>query len=69
MLYENICRYAAKRKLSIHQLEKKAIIGNGTIRKWKDGAVPSLESLQKIAKVLGVSVATLLREYKEKEDE
>lgn len=68
MIYENICRYAAKRKLSIHQIEKKANIGNGTIRKWKDGAIPSLESLQKVAKVLGVSVTTLLRGAKWKEE-
>lgn len=67
MLYENICRYAAKRKLSIHQLEKKADIGNGSIRKWGKEYDPNLGNLKKVADVLGVSVATLLRESKGKE--
>lgn len=68
MLYENICRYAAKRKISIYQLEKKANIGNGSIRKWGKEYDPNLGNLKKVADVLGVSVATLLRESKGKEE-
>lgn len=67
MVYENVCWWAKKRGLSIHQLEKKAIIGNGVISRWKTDYNPSMKNLKKIADALGVSVNTLLREAKEEE--
>ena len=67
MLYENICYWAKKRGLSIHQVERKAGIGNGSISRWGRDYEPKLKNLKKVADVLGVSVNTLLRE--EKKDE
>jgi len=63
VLYENISRIAKKKGISIKQLEKKAVVGNGTIGKWRKSK-PNMESLERIASVLGVSVAYLLREPK-----
>lgn len=64
MLYENICYWAKKRGLSIHQVERKAVIGNGSISRWDRDYEPKLKNLKKVADVLGVSVNTLLREDK-----
>lgn len=66
MVYENICRLCKKKGMSIHQLELKAGIP-GVVGKWKDKFNPSMKNLKKVADVLGVSVATLLRESKGKE--
>lgn len=61
MIYDNVCWWAKKRGLTIHQIEQKGKIGNGLIAKWKDSD-PSVKNLRKVASVLGVSVSTLLRE-------
>lgn len=63
MIYDNVCRLAEKRGLTIQQLEKKAGVGNGVVCKWKT-FTPRVKTLQKIADVLGVTVNTLLREEK-----
>ncbi len=67
MLYENICRLAEKKGMSIHQLEVKAGVV-GMIGRWRTFD-PQLRNLRKVADALGVSVATLLREEKEKPSE
>ena len=69
MLYENICYWAKKRDLSIHQVERKAGIGNGSISRWGRTYEPKLKNLKKVADVLGVSVITLQRESKADEKE
>lgn len=60
MIYDNVQELANKKGLSIAEIEKKAQMGNGTIGKWKN-ASPNLESLYKVAEVLGVSINTLLK--------
>lgn len=65
MIYDNVCRLAEKRGLTIQQLEKKAGVGNGVVCKWKT-YTPRVITLQKIADALGVSVSTLLKEEKER---
>ncbi len=63
MIYENIKEVCDKKKISISALEKKAGIGNGTIGKWKEEkSGPKVETLLKIAEVLGVSVGRLIKE-------
>ena len=64
MIYDNVCYWAKKRGLTIHQIEKRGLIGNGIIAKWKESE-PSLKNLQKVANVLNVSIQTLMREPKE----
>lgn len=67
MLYDNICYWAKKRGLSIHQVEKRAVIGNGSISRWGKDYEPKLGNLKKVADVLGVSVLTLQMEPKREE--
>lgn len=63
LLYENVKEVCDKKHISISGLEKKAGIGNGTIGKWKDTkSNPKLETLVKIAEVLGVSVGRLIKD-------
>ena len=69
MLYENICYWAKKRGLSIHQVEKRAVIGNGSISRWGTDYEPKLKNLRKVADVLGVSVQTLMKEAKVMKEE
>lgn len=60
MIYENIKSLADKKGMSIAEIEKKAQIGNGIIGKWRESA-PNVDSLVKVAKVLNVSVNTLVK--------
>jgi len=60
MIFENVKAICEEKRISIHQLEVKAGLGNGTVRKWNTSA-PSLENVQKVAKVLGVSITRLTR--------
>lgn len=63
MVYENICRIAEKKGMSIHQVEIKSGIGNGVIGRWRKFN-PQLKNLKKVSDALGVSVNTLLKEEK-----
>lgn len=60
MIYDNIKSIADKKGLSIAEIEKRAKIGNGIIGKWKE-ASPTVDSLMKVARVLNVSVNTLVK--------
>ena len=62
MIYDNIKAIAEKKGLSIAEIEKKAQIGNGIIGKWKE-STPNVDSLIKVAKVLNVSINTLMKGY------
>jgi transcriptional regulator with XRE-family HTH domain len=61
MIYENIKELCETKKLSIHALEQKAGIGNGTIGRWKNSS-PQIDTLAKVAAVLNVSVSRLTKE-------
>lgn len=60
MIYDNIKTLADKKGLSIAEIEKRAQIGNGIIGKWKESN-PNIDSLAKVAKVLNVSINTLVK--------
>lgn len=45
--------------LTIAELERKADLGNGTIRRWEN-SIPSADKLQRAAKVLGTTMEYLL---------
>lgn len=60
MVYENIESLCQRKGLTICALEKKAGLSNGTVGKWRT-ASPRLKNLERVAKVLGVSVNRLLR--------
>lgn len=50
---DKIFRLMKEHGLTIHGLETKAELGNGTIRKW-DRVVPDLKSLFNVAEALGI---------------
>ncbi len=59
--FEVLERMIKERGLTIASLERAANIGNGVIRVWKERNGPNVVSLQKVAKVLGCSVDSLLK--------
>lgn len=61
MIYDNIKSIAEKKGMSIAEIEKKAGIGNGTIGRWRE-SYPNVDSIVKVAKVLSVSINTLVKE-------
>lgn len=63
MIFEKVQSIAGKKGLSIAEVEKRAQIGNGTIAKWKTSS-PTIDNLTKVAKVLEVSINSLLPEAK-----
>ena len=50
---DKIKRLANEHEITIHNLEEKANLKNGTIRKW-DKAMPKLSSLLAVADVFGI---------------
>ena len=64
-MYERVQKIAAEKGLSIYKLEQMAGIGNGTIGKWKNGNNTTINTLEKIAKALDVSIEYLLGKDKE----
>lgn len=61
MLVEKIKELCAFQGITIKELERRAGLGNGTIRRWDDSS-PALEKVIKVADYFGVSVETLLKE-------
>lgn len=61
LTYQRVTKYCEDNNLSISAFEKKCGIGNGVIRKWNEGSKPSLDTLQKIEKVTGISVSELIK--------
>lgn len=59
MLLHNIKRYCDQRGITLSQLEKDAGIAKCTIYRWGE-SLPSVDKVQKVAKVLGVSVDDLM---------
>ena len=67
-MYETINKEAKKRGMSIRELERFAGLGNGTIDKWKESS-PKLDTLEKVAAALGLSVTTLISRAKKVDKE
>lgn len=61
MVYDNICVAAKSLGLSINYIEAKAGLSAGSICKW-NLVSPTARSLKKVAKLLGVTVDSLLKE-------
>ena len=59
MLFEKISNLCKEKGISIAKLEEECGLGNATVRRWID-SVPRLDSIQKVANYLGVSVNDLL---------
>lgn len=71
MVYRQIINYCKKNNLSIAGFEKLCGIGNGTVGRWNpeldEPSKPSLDTLEKISKVTGISVAELISGKKRKD--
>lgn len=61
MLYDKIHTLAKEKGISIYRLEKEAKLSNASIRKWND-SIPSVDKIQKVAKLLDVTVDRLMEE-------
>ena len=60
MIYENVVELAKKKKMTLSEVEKQSGISKGVISKWKTVS-PNIDSLQAVAKTLGVTVNRLLK--------
>jgi transcriptional regulator with XRE-family HTH domain len=65
LIYKNICRIAKEKGMSINHLEKIAGISRGSICKWgsadeNNKVEPGIWKLEKVAKILDVSVEQLI---------
>lgn len=58
-LLDRVQQLASLKGLSIAEIERKANLGNGTIRRWTN-SIPSADKLYRVSKVLGVSIEYLL---------
>lgn len=57
-MLEIIQKLCLTRGITIAELERKADLGNGTIRRWKD-SYPSVDKVIRVANILNVSVEYL----------
>lgn len=56
MIYENVVAYCRLYKISVVQFEKKCGLTNGTVRKWKLGSDPRVNSLKKVAEATKIPI-------------
>lgn len=61
MLFDKVKALAEEKGISIYRLEKEAELSKSSIGKWNKN-IPSADKLQKVAKLLGVTVDSLLKE-------
>lgn len=59
-IYERINDLCMKKNITIAELERKANLGNGTIRRW-DKSYPSLDKAYRVADILEISVDYLYK--------
>jgi len=62
MLYDKILILCGKNGISIARLERETGLGNGTIRRWKQGN-PGAENLKRVARYFQVSMDELLAQH------
>lgn len=63
MVLENIAELAKKKGMTISEVERRSNLSKGTIFKWNKSS-PNLDSLNAVAKTLGVTVNRLIKERK-----
>lgn len=59
MIYSKIKNLCETAGITISKLEEEAGLGNGTVGGWRT-AIPAVDTVKKVADVLGVSVDSLL---------
>lgn len=58
-VFNRIKELADQKKITIAELERRANLGNGTIRRW-DKTLPSADKLQRVGQILGVTIDYLV---------
>ena len=61
MLYENIKSISKSKGIPIYKIEEELCLARGSICKWTT-VNPGVDKVAKVAKYLGVTVETLLKE-------
>ncbi|MDR7812038.1 MULTISPECIES: helix-turn-helix domain-containing protein [Lacrimispora] len=61
MFFDKIRALAEEKGISIYKLEKDAELSKGSICKWNEN-IPSVDKIQRVAKLLGVTVDSLLED-------
>lgn len=61
MIYDRIKEICKEKSISILSVEQQAGLGNGAISKWNDSS-PTVDNLKKVADVIGVTLADLVKE-------
>lgn len=61
MLYSKIKAICRDKNISVASVERESGLSNGTISKWNDVS-PTIGNLTAVAKVLGISVTTLMKD-------
>lgn len=62
LVYERVIQLINEQRLTKAKVEAACGLGNGTIEGWKEGKQgPSINSLEKVAGVLGVSLEELVK--------
>jgi len=68
LYYKKVEAYCKKNNIAISVFEKRCGLGNGTIGGWIDSN-PRIDSLQKVATEMGISLADLLQDNQNIEKE
>lgn len=61
MIYENVKELCKAQGITIAELERRAKLANGTIKKWEENNNPKVQNLIEVAKILKVPVTGLLK--------
>jgi transcriptional regulator with XRE-family HTH domain len=61
VFFDKIRALAEEKGISIYKLEKDAELSKGSICKWNEN-IPSVDKIQRVAKLLGVTVDSLLED-------
>lgn len=61
MFFDKIRALAEEKGISIYKLEKDAELSKGSICKWNEN-IPSVDKIQRVAKLLGVTIDSLLED-------
>lgn len=64
-MYQTVLNEARKKGISVSELERKAGMAKGAIYKWKTSS-PNLNTLDRVAEVLGIETSTLIARAKKK---
>ena len=64
-MYETVKELCKKKNITVAQLERNTGLARGEIGKWRKCS-PQLNSLEKVADALGISVTTLINKSKKK---